>query len=262
MDVKIILDGWPFDDAHEANNVRKIVGLDRRMKLQIRLRNGLIQWEVEGPPSGERPYGFDSALHYCRRLVENLGGLDPEPGEESCLDESMVEDLEAELRDYNKRRHAFLLIGDYVHAVSDAQHALDILAFVREASSDLTVVYRFDRFRPQIIADRARAEALLELRREQHQRAVKALNGGIEEVEAFFLSHGMEAGMARSRERQGLVDFRRSLRERYNIPLTDVELLSALKAEQRVAVEQEDYEMAARLRDKISLIEERLSGAV
>ena len=261
MDLAIILDGWPFDEEEEANNVRKIVGLDRRPKLQIRLRDGVIQWEVEGPPSGSRPYGCESVLAYCKHLVQEPAPS--EPGSESgdlCLDEALLADLEMELDDYTKRRQAFLLIGDYYHALRDALHALQILEFVRERVGDSGVVFHFDRCRPQIIADRARAEALLSIQGQQLQQAVRALGRGIEEIEEFFQYHALAGQIPRSRERRALIDLRRSLRERYNVPLTDAELLHTLRAEQQVAIEEENYEMAARLRDKITMLRLRMEG--
>ncbi len=260
MDLKIVLDGWPFDEGEEANNVRKIVGLDRRLKLQIRLREGVTQWEVEGRPDGRRPYGFESVLAYCRHLREQYLACMPETESAGFhLDQGLLDDLEAELLDYTRRREAFMLLGDYSHALGDAVHALGILECVREWAEDSNIVFRFDRSRPQLVADRARAEALLEIQGEHLERALQALSRGIEEIEEFFRYHDLSGQIARSRHRRVLVDFRRSLRERCNIALTDAELLQALKAEQQVAIEQEDYEMAARLRDKLVLVRRKMS---
>ena len=90
--------------------------------------------------------------------------------------------------------------------------------------------------------------------------AIHALTRGIGGIEQFHHRHSLSDQITRSRERRLLIDFRRSLRERYNIPLTDPELLQTLQAEQQVAVEQENYEMAARLRDKIRLVKGRMDS--
>jgi len=254
MDLNIILDGWPYDEENEANNVRKVMGLDRRLKLQVRLRDGVIQWEVEGAPLGGRPYGHESVLSYCRELAAAT------PGEFRPAEELLGE-LEEELWDYTRRRRAFLLFGDYAHAAQDAAHAIAILDFVRQHVHDVALVLRFDRCRPAAIADRARAEALQSIREGKLNGALQALSRGIEEIEAFFAHHGLSNQAQKSRERRALVDLRRSLRERYNVPLTDAELLHALLDEQRLAIEQEDYEMAARLRDKISSLRRRTQGS-
>jgi len=262
MDLAIIVDGWPFDEKEQANNIRKVVGLDRRLKLQIRLRDGVIQWEVEGPPAGGRPYGRDSVLAYCRELVEGFLAAGGEAAPVKFrLGRGLLDDLERELQDYTRRREAFMLIGDYAHALNDARHALEILEFVRQWEDDAGAVFHLDRCRPQIIADKARAEALLAVQEEQMQRAVRALSRGIEEIEQFYHDHGLGGQLLKSRERKRLVDYRRSLRERYSVALTDAEILRALQAEQQVAIEQENYEAAARLRDKISLLRQKMSRA-
>ena len=256
MDLAIIFDGWPHDERDEVNNIRKIVGIDGRVKLQIRLRDGVIQWELEGRPDGRRPYGFESVLAYCRVLLERS----PQPRRR--LDKSMLDELEAELLAVTKRRLVLLKIGDYSRGLKDAVHALGVLQILRKCARDKEAAFQSDRYRPLITADKARAEALLEVQREQMQGAIQALNNGIHEIEEFFQHYGIESQISKSQERQALVDLRRSLRERYSIPLTDDELLETLKAEQQVAIEQEDFEMAARLRDKINLLLEKLGKTV
>ena len=47
MDLAVVVDDWAYDEDDEAKNIRKIVGVDGRVKLQIRLRDGLIQWELD-----------------------------------------------------------------------------------------------------------------------------------------------------------------------------------------------------------------------
>jgi hypothetical protein len=132
------------------------------------------------------------------------------------------------------------------------------LDVVRDHAADRGGAARHERQRPQLLVDRARAEALLEIQREQLASAVAALTQGIEDIESYYRSSGTLDEIARCEDRRMLIDFRRSLRERYQVPLSDVELLQTLKAEQQVAVEQEDYEMAARLRDKINILQARI----
>ena len=260
MDLAIIIDGWPFDEEEEANNIRRIVGVDGLMKLQIRLRDGVIQWELDGRPDGRRPHDCESVLDYCRKLVEHRqrrGGGDDTVS--SCLDRpELLEQLEAELLSYTRRRLALFKTSDYPRALRDARHGLAILDVVRQHAGEGAAAFQFDRHRPRLIADKARAEALSKVQDGELEQAVQALNSGILAVEEFLCEYGLAAETGRSRERTMLIEMRRSLRERYNIPITDEELLHTLKAEQQVAIEQEDFEMAARLRDKInSLLQKR-----
>jgi hypothetical protein len=259
MDLAIVLDGWSFDEEEEANNIRKIVGVDGRLKLQIRLRDGVIQWELEGRPDGKSPYGCESVLEYCLGLMEEQERREGTAG--FLLErQELLEQLEAELLSYDKRRAALFRISDYARSLQDALHGLGIIELVRRYAGEGVALFQFDRHRPRLTADRARSEALLMVQRMQLDRAVQALNDGIQAVEEFLAEYGLEDESGKSRERNMLIDLRRSLRERYRIPITDDELLQSLKTEQQVAIQQEDFEMAARLRDKINLLLAKLNG--
>ncbi len=259
VDLAIILDDWPFDEKEEANNIRKIVGMDGQLKLQLRLRDGVIQWALEGRPDGSRPCGYESVLAYARFLVAGHGGgSDESPFR---LGQNLLDELEEELVDYSRRLAALLRIGDYEHARRDSTHALDVLATVRQYADDVAVALECDRYRPQLISDRAKAESLLEGRRERWEEAVHALNRGMAEIRDYFSEHSNIEEVAGNPQHQRLVEMRRSLRERYNIPLTDYEQLHSLEAEQQVAIKKEDFQMAARLRDKIRLLRDRLGPA-
>jgi len=78
---------------------------------------------------------------------------------------------------------------------------------------------------------------------------LKTVNSGIAELEELACGGVGE-------EVQMLVAMRRSLRERHNVALTDEEMLSSLRSEQQLAIRDENYEMAARLRDKIDRLRE------
>jgi hypothetical protein len=261
MDLAIITNDWPHDEEDEMRNIRKIVGVDGQLKLQIRLRNGVVQWEVEGRPDGTEPYGFPSVLEYARGLAEIHRELESEEDCVFALDRPLVEELGEELLAYTRRRQAFMLMRDYEHALRDARHALGILDMVRDLAEEASDTLRYERRRPELLADRARAEALVEIQRGQFKRALLVLTEGIREIEKFFRRLGLGSEIRQCDERRRLVDFRRSLRERYYVPLTDGELLQTLQAEQQIAIEQEDYEMAGRLRDKITILRSKMGSS-
>ena len=256
MDLAMIFDDWPFDEMEESNNIRKIMGIDGRVKLQLRLRDGVIQWNLDGRPDGARPYEAQSVLDHCRHLAADHPARPGDPPFQ--LDQRLVDELEVELVDYSRRLTALLKIRDYDHAQRDAAHGLGVLSILRRHGSDHAVAREYDRYRPQLISDRAKAEALLAGQGEMWLDAVHALNRGIGEIEDYFAEHQQQKDLVKNPQREHLVELRRSLRERHNIPLTDPELLKSLEAEQELAVQKEDFEMAARLRDKIKLVMERL----
>src|SRR5713101_1618474 len=62
LDLNTILKDWPHENR--AIKVRKILGLDGRQKLQLRIDLGVLQMELTGRPDGLRPHGCESILIY------------------------------------------------------------------------------------------------------------------------------------------------------------------------------------------------------
>ena len=259
MDLSIIIRDWPYDDRHEGNNVRKLVGVDGRMKVQVRILDGVIQWDVDGRPDGRRLHGCDSMLAYCRGLLAAHGsdGHPLDPGA-AVLDGDVVAELADEFRAYCRRGRALLLLGDSDRALRDCVHALAILNLMHVAEVEESLLAIHDRYRPTLLVDRARAEMLRSIREGNARAALDALTRGIADIERFYRECGADEHVGDSTERQILVDLRRSLREKYNVPLDDRELLRSLRVEQEIAIRTENYEMAARLRDKIKLVRHRI----
>lgn len=259
MDISIILNDWPYDEHEDANNIRKVAGIDGKQKLQLRLKSGIIQWELEGRPDGTRPHGFPSMVSYCehllRRSLETLPDSDEPPFR---LSRDLLQEIEAEMVGFYERRLALFKIADYKRAHDDAEHSLRALELVRKYSAGPKEYSRYDRHRPHILLDKARAAALFYVKQDLPEKAIDALNTGIAEIKDFHREYDWEDRIPDSEEIQILMNSRRSLREKYGSSLTDEELLDTLQAEQEVAIRNEDYETAARIRDKISSVKERL----
>jgi tetratricopeptide (TPR) repeat protein len=261
VDLSIIIADWPYDEDEDANNVRKVLGIDGRMKVQVRIRGGILQWDMEGRPDGQKPHGCPSVLDYCSGLLAREGheGALPD-GSTSSFNAELTEELTQELFDYYRRGRALFLLGDYRRALGDALHNLKLLKVMRENCSNAATAFSHDRYRPSLLVDCARAEMLLNLQAGEVRRALDALNKGIRDVESFYVEYELEERLGDSTERQILVDLRRSLREKHNVPLNDEELLHSLRVEQEIAIRRENYEMAARLRDKIRSLRQRIAS--
>jgi len=256
MDLSVILDGWAYDEEEESRNVRKVMGVDGQMKVQVRIRSGLIQWELEGRPDGRKPFGRASMLEYCRDFVTRRAPASART-EGRKLTQELEGELVVEILDYHRRCRALFHLGDYARALGDAVHCLEALDLIREHCFDGTM-FSCDRYRPSLLVDRARAQMLLSIQNNDMRAAIDALSRGIADIEAFYTDYELDESIAESTERQVLVDLRRSLRERHNVPLNDEELLKSLHAEQEIAIRKENYEMAARLRDKIKALRQRI----
>src|SRR5687767_10449365 len=61
-DLRQITDDWSYEPGQI--HVRKIRGMDNRIKIQMRVDLGVLQMEVDGRPDGRRPYNHESYLDY------------------------------------------------------------------------------------------------------------------------------------------------------------------------------------------------------
>jgi hypothetical protein len=256
MDLSPITHGWSYHEHDEALNVRKVQGLDGSPKVQVRIENGVLQWELNGRPDGRTPYGCRSVLDYCLQLL----CPQDEEGRARLLDEGLRDELVRELFGYYRRGRALLLLGEYRAALADTVHNLRILELIRRHCPDAETVYAWDRFRPGLLVDQGRSAMLLNLAEGDPGGAVEALTRAIEAVEDYYLDHELDEELPYSRERGVLIDLRRSLREKHNVALSDRELMRSLKAEQKVAIRRENYEMAARLRDRMDSLRQRIAA--
>ncbi len=65
LDLNTLLQDWPHESG--SIKVRKILGLDGREKLQLRIDLGILQMEMSGRPDGVRPHNCESLLQYHQR---------------------------------------------------------------------------------------------------------------------------------------------------------------------------------------------------
>ncbi len=260
MDLSVITAGWPYDEHEDARNVRKVVGVDGEVKIQVRVRSGVVQWEADGRPDGDRPHGSKTVLAHCRALLASNARGGRQGAGAATLSSELVSELADEMIDYCRRSRALNLLGDHARALRDSLHSLAILDLLRDAGPDHSGELPYQRYRPSLLLDRARAEMLVHVQAGRPAKALEALNRGLDDMEGLHGPDGADEEADDAAQRQALIDMRRSLRERFNLPLDDGELLQNLRAEQRLAIQKENYEMAARLRDKISMVQHRMSG--
>lgn len=260
QDLESIVGEWAFDPVDESRNVRKVEGDDGREKLQVRIRNGLLQWQLDGRPDGARPHGFDSLLQYYRHLLQRHR-VRRRRGRGFRLTRAQVDAAAEELLDYYQRRVALFLIGDFERARDDAIHNLEMMDFLHVYAPRLRAVREHERYRPFVIMDRARAEAALAIHRKEFRQSIEHLDRGANEIVQFYRGQHREDAIKNCEELKVLRTIKDRLRQEYNIPLTEREQLETLREQLQSAIDEEDYERAATLRDQIRL-HERNSGNI
>ena len=126
QDIGPMLDGWPYN-SNEVT-VRKIIGVDGREKIQMRLDLGVLQMETQGRPDAERPHGYESLLEYHQhRLQRHLRQHGGEDG--FWMDEEECGEMKQEAMQYYYRYLSSFHLGDYDDVMRDTPTQLSRLRF-------------------------------------------------------------------------------------------------------------------------------------
>ena len=234
-DIGKILDEWPFNpDEFTARRI-KTRGSE---KIQIRIDMGVLQLEVDGRPDGEHPHGCASLLEYYRSLLHESKGM--------TLDEEECEELFQEAWQYYHRYLSLFYLEDYASVQRDTGHTLEIFALVQDHAADENIKWYFEQYYPHAIMMQTRAKAMQSLQEDDYRAALVDVDDGIRQIEEFVQRWESEDMEEELPEISFLREWREELEEER--PLTQRE---QLERDLSAAVDAEDFEEAARLRDKI-----------
>lgn len=269
LDLTDILSDWPYEPGQI--NVRLIQGKDEQRKIQVRLDLGILQMNTEGRPDGLRPKGFDSLLDFHQSRIDALeaGDIDPEDddaidadlgpegeaGEDAgpfVLTEEECRALREETAQYYHRYVALLVLEEYQGVIRDTTRNLRVLDLCRKHAQTEADRTALEQFRPYILMMRARAMASQAVADNEPKAAVAAIDEGLDVLRAYFT----EIGQADQYEESAEVQMLRGMREAL-IPKLPVSQGAELKERLRQAVESENYELAAILRDELKMLRDR-----
>jgi hypothetical protein len=235
------MDGWDY--APGQLRVRTIDGRDNKQKIQIRMDLGLMQLEWMGRPDGAKPHECMSLLeHYRLKQEEHM----PENGNEPfSLSREDCWALGQEAMQYYWRRISFFELKEYARAETDAIHNIGILDMCQEFAEHDEDRQIADQYRAFVTAHRIQANALQLLEKEEHDSALDVIRKGIVEIEEVLDALG-DLDHEECPELKFLKEWEREVEQ--NRPLSPTE---RLRVDLRDAVEQEKFELAADLRDRL-----------
>ena len=240
-----ILRDW--DSQPNEVTVRKIRGMDGREMVQMRLDLGVLQMEMVGRPDGKRPHGYETLLDYYqeqqRRHRARFGDAETE---DYALNEDDCEELRREAMQFYYRYLSLFHLGDYYEVIRDTNHNVQLFDFVRDYAAEEGDRMSLEQFRPYVLMMNARARACIALERQDFDRALELIDLGIEQIQDFLRAVGREELLESCREVQFLEEWKERIQSKR--PLSEEE---QLRQELRHAVEQENYELAAKLRDRL-----------
>lgn len=254
LDISGALEGFEF--TADPPNVRRILGDDGRPKIQMRLDLGLLQMEAEGRPDGQRPHGQACLLdYYTARLhaYERRHGADK--GFELAAEDCAA--LRQEALQYYHRYLGFLLLDDWTGLARDTAHNLRVFDLIRTYADSDDDRLSTEQYRPYVLMMHTRGRASQALRSQDYNSALSAIEQGIQAIEDFFRQHNREELIPECQELAFLHDWAERIKE--NKPLSRVE---RLQRDLQAAVQKEEYERAARIRDELRRLETRERGPV
>lgn len=241
-DLSSTLHGWDYNPNEVT--VRRIQGSDGREKIQMRLDLGVLQMEVSGRPDGRRPYGYESLLEY--QLERKARAEEEGDWSEWSLDAEECAELKQEAMQYYYRYLSLFHLGDYWNVIRDTERNVRVFDIIRDFAQDENDRMSLEQFRPYVLMMNARARACIALEDKSYDRALQLIEAGIENIRDFFREVEREDLIEHCREIQFLEEWAERIET--NRPVSPAD---RLRKELSQAVEQEDYERAAELRDKI-----------
>jgi hypothetical protein len=235
-DIDDLLATWPY----QAGDVmaRLVKAGDGREVLQMRVDLGVLQLEVDGRPDGARPQGAETYFDYLLSLVIH-------DGDEFVMNAEQCAEADREFVQFYHRRICWLSLRRFRKAARDADHTLAFMDFVKQHSPDDEWTLSHEQYRPFVLFHRTQAAALAVLEDQGAEAAIGEINRGLDRFRTLFEEY--EAGERFEDDElvKRLVELQDSLRNHYKVGRTlDEQLADAVAAEQ--------YELAAKLRDKIA----------
>ena len=247
LDLTELLDDWPYESGQI--NVRLIEGDDGLPRIQVRLDLGLLQMHAEGRPDGARPQGHGSLLEYHESRIDQ-SDTDPE-AEPVRLTSDECRALREEAAQYYHRYVALLVLDDYAGVVRDTTRNLRVLDLCREHAAEDSDKSALEQFRAYIMMMRARAIASQALGDNEPKAAMNAIEEGLDALKSYFDAQGAPEMFDQSPEAEMLRGMREAL-----VPKLPVSQKSELRQRLAQALTQENYELAAILRDELKSLPE------
>ena len=257
-DITHILASWDYRIGRV--NARRLTGDDGVEKVQLRIDLGVLQMNASFRPDGKRPFGHPTLLdHFLVRLEkyrdENEGG-----DEQFQLDPDECAKLQQEAIQFHHRSICFFQLDDFEAVERDTDHILDVLDFVEDYAGHPDMGTAFQQFRPQTLMMQARAIGTRLIGQKNYPEAIKEIRGGIDALQDFYREMDREDMIDASMEIHSLSEWLKEVEKEAERkrPMSRCERLERQLAE---AIEKEDFEKAARVRDKLKAATEKKAGS-
>ena len=248
-DLAPIVQDWAYEPG--TINVRRIVGLDGMPKVQMRLELGMLQMEVTGRPDGRRPHGFESLLEFHEHRLTESKQKNGGATSGFVLTPDECSELRDEAAMYYQRYLSMFVLNDFTAVVRDTGRNLRVLDMCSKFSVNEQDRVLLEQYRPYIIMMNTRAEASMMIEQKKLHQALDSVRHGLAQIRDFFDRFNHPEAYERCEEVKVLKRFAREVKRK--LPVGQLE---RLQRRLKKAVQAEQYEEAAKLRDEIAALDE------
>jgi len=271
-DLTDLLHDWPYDPQH---TMRIIVARDGRSVLQVRLPLGVEQYEMEGRPDGVQPEGFETVLDRTQhRLKEHIFDTGGDAGFYVTPQEAA--ELQAEGVLFYYRYLLLFQLRNYESVLRDTEHNIHLCDILERYCENEEARNAVLQFRPYIIRMNVAARALAITRGDLTGDAGEVITEGITRIEGLDEIDSPAFQFERIRSVNYLHGLKRKIESNGGEGADETEddeidsgvdgesgtvapggpdaddLRSRLERELQNAVDAEDYERAAQIRDALN----------
>jgi hypothetical protein len=264
LDIDPILRDWPFHP--DEVTVRMIDGEDGRRRIQLRLDLGVLQMEIDGRPDGRRIHETGSWLEFHQKRQREHDSANPD-GAPYRLEPEDCAELLREGVQYYHRYICFWHLECYELCARDTERNLRLFAFVREHARDDRDKLRFDQWRPYVTMMHARAVATPLVQLEQWDAAAGVVDAGIRGIERFLEEYDQVKRASEVGELVFLRNWKKEIQSKIEslnetvveapreLPSTPSSRAAGLRTQIELAIAEERFEDAARIRDELKRLE-------
>lgn len=246
QDLTDVLRAWPYDPEEPMSNFRRVRAEDGRLLIQVREPMGIQQMEYSGRPDGLKVHGKETWLDFFKESAES----DPF----FSLDHDQCLQLMQEGILFYQRYLVLYQMEDWRGVVRDTDRNIEYFHFIKQHAENKEDWLTVAQYQPYILRMNAIAKAQILWEGAEYDAALALLQRTQHEIQSLEPVESpvfkMEMEKANKHLRQMIQQFEEKR------PETELERLTREKQE---AIMREDFETAARLRDRIRQLE---GGAV
>ena len=251
QDIRALLQDWEYDSD---SNIRVLNAIDGRMILQVRLPLGIEQYEMDGRPDGQRPFGQETFLSV---IEERLAVWRQEHDDDSgfSIDHEDFVRLQSESILFYYRYLVLFQLNDFERVTRDTEHNIRMCRLLEFYCRDEDERNSVLQFRPYIIRMNSMARSMLAVQKNDAHGGVGILESAIREIELLEMLPSPVFQFERSRSVSYLTTALEQMREK------DANPQKILEDELSRALDEENYEHAAELRDQIRNLIDKAQSA-